>query len=237
MLKCIIIDDEPLAVKLLLDYAQKTEQIEAVAHYNNPIKAMQELDEYQPDVVFLDIQMPELSGIQFAKIVQKKYPVILTTAYEEYALEGYELDVIDYLLKPISLERFQLAIKKVEQRVQPIKHQPQQPAETGSAPEYIFVKSGYKTVRVDLADILYLEGLSDYVRIQTTNDTLLTLDTMKHLLEELPPTRFARVHRSYIVALDKIDFIERNRVIINDKYIPISSSYQEAFWQKIKPIS
>ena len=235
MLKCIIIDDEPLAVKLLADYATKTEGIEAVAQFTNPITAIQALEEHQPDFIFLDVQMPELSGIQFAKIVKGKYPVILTTAYEQYALQGYELDVVDYLLKPISLERFQQAVLKLQERQA-------SPAVSTSSPvvsakNYIFVKSGYKTIRIDLADILYLEGLSDYVRIQTTEESILTLDTMKHLVKELPGDRFMRVHRSYIVALDKIEFIERNRIIIQEKYIPISATYQEEFWQRIKPTS
>lgn len=235
MLKCIIIDDEPLAVKLLADYATKTEGIEAVAQFTNPITAIQALEEHQPDFIFLDVQMPELSGIQFAKIVKGKYPVILTTAYEQYALQGYELDVVDYLLKPISLERFQQAVLKLQERQTSPALNPSLP--TASAKNYIFVKSGYKTIRIDLTDILYLEGLSDYVRIQTTEESILTLDTMKHLVKELPGDRFMRVHRSYIVALDKIEFIERNRIIIQEKYIPISATYQEEFWQRIKPTS
>lgn len=233
MLKCIIIDDEPLAVKLLLDYASKTPDLEAVAHYSNPITGIQELEQFQPDVILLDVQMPELSGIQFAKIVQGKYPVILTTAYEQYALEGYDLNVVDYLLKPISLERFQQAIDKLQERLTTSTKS----ISTADTTQYIFVKSGYKTVRIDLADILYLEGLSDYVRIQTTKESILTLDTMKHLLAELPSDRFMRVHRSHIIALDKIDFIERNRIIIQEKYIPISASYLDEFWARIKPTS
>ena len=235
MLKCIIIDDEPLAVKLLADYATKTEGIEAVAQFTNPITAIQALEEHLPDFIFLDVQMPELSGIQFAKIVKGKYPVILTTAYEQYALQGYELDVVDYLLKPISLERFQQAVLKLQERQTSPVANPS--PSTASAKNYIFVKSGYKTIRIDLTDILYLEGLSDYVRIQTTEESILTLDTMKHLVKELPGDRFMRVHRSYIVALDKIEFIERNRIIIQEKYIPISATYQEEFWQRIKPTS
>ncbi len=235
MLKCIIIDDEPLAVKLLADYATKTDGIEAVAQFTNPITAIQALEEHQPDFIFLDVQMPELSGIQFAKIVKGKYPVILTTAYEQYALQGYELDVVDYLLKPISLERFRQAVLKLQERQTSPAANMSPP--TTSTINYIFVKSGYKTIRIDLADILYLEGLSDYVRIQTTEESILTLDTMKHLVKELPDDRFMRVHRSYIVALDKIEFIERNRIIIQEKYIPISATYQEEFWQRIKPTS
>ncbi|MEO0725285.1 MAG: LytTR family DNA-binding domain-containing protein [Bacteroidota bacterium] len=233
MLKCIIIDDEPLAVKLLLDHATQTTDIEVVAHFHNPIEGIQALEDYRPDLILLDVQMPELSGIQFAKIVQGRYPVILTTAYEQYALEGYQLDIVDYLLKPISLERFQQAITKMQQRLSG-QTKTKIAAETGITQDYIFVKSGYKTVRIDFDDILYLEGLSDYVRIQTKREAILTLDTMKHLLEALPNERFMRVHKSYIIALDKIDFIERNRITVDEKIIPISATYQEVFWERIK---
>ncbi len=236
MLKCMIIDDEPLAVKLLLNHTAQTTDIKAVAHFHNPIEGIQALEEFKPDFILLDVQMPELSGIQFAKIVQGKYPVILTTAYEQYALEGYQLDVVDYLVKPISLERFQQAISKIQQRLLGTT-KASSPIGSNALQAYIFVKSGYKTVRIDLDNILYLEGLSDYVRIQTTSEAILTLDTMKHLLQELPNERFIRVHKSYIIALDKIDFIERNRIMIDEKLIPISATYQEVFWKRIKPTS
>lgn len=228
MLNCMIIDDEPLAVRLLGDYVTKTEGLTLAGQFTNPIEALQSLDTTKVDLLFLDIQMPELSGIQFAKIIKGKYPVILTTAYEEYALQGYDLDVIDYLLKPISLERFQQAIAKAKLRIQPVSANPA--PTTLPATNHIFIKSGYQTQRIAYDDILYLEGLSDYVRIQTRQGAVLTLENMKDLVNVLPEQLFMRVHRSYIVALDKINYIENNRIVIDEKFIPISASYQEQFW-------
>lgn len=228
MLKCIIIDDEPLAGKLLADYVKKTDRIVLVNQFTNPIEGLQFLDKKQIDLIFLDIQMPELSGIQFAKIIKGKYPVILTTAYQEYALQGYELDIIDYLLKPISLERFQQAVNRALERVKPPTNVEPPPS---PSVDYMFIKSGYQTQRIVYDDILYLEGLSDYVRIQTKQGPVLTLDTMKNLVRLLPPHIFMRVHRSYIIALNKIEYIENNRIIIQEKHIPISASYQEDFWK------
>lgn len=229
MLKCIIIDDEPLALKLLGSYVTTTEDIELVASFTNPITALQALDQHEIDVIFLDVQMPELTGVQFAKIVKGKYPVILTTAYEEYALLGYELDIVDYLLKPISIERFQQAIHKLLGRA---------PSVSSNVPPvhdtYIFVKSGYRTLRIDLGDIQYLEGLSDYVRIQIDGESILTLENMKDILHRLPAQQFIRVHKSYAIALNKIDYIEKNRIIIADKYIPIGGTYQAHFWSRVE---
>ncbi len=229
MLNCIIIDDEPLAVRLLGDYVTKTEGLLLVDQFTNPIEGLQSLDKTKVDLLFLDIQMPELNGIQFAKIIKGKYPVILTTAYEEYALQGYDLDVIDYLLKPISLERFQQAIAKAQQRIQPIPTKSQKVDHLSN--NHIFIKSGYQTQRIAYDEILYLEGLSDYVRIQTKKGAILTLETMKNLATLLPEQLFMRVHRSYIVALSKINYIENNRIVIAEKHIPISASYQEKFWE------
>lgn len=228
MLNCMIIDDEPLAVRLLGDYVTKTEGLALAGQFTNPIEGLQSLATIKVDLLFLDIQMPELTGIQFAKIIKGKYPVIFTTAYEEYALQGYDLDVVDYLLKPISLERFQQAIAKALQRTQPVHNN--NAAVAPPATNHIFIKSGYQTQRIAYDDILYLEGLSDYVRIQTRRGAILTLENMKDLVNVLPEQLFMRVHRSYIVALDKINYIENNRIVIDEKHIPISASYQEQFW-------
>lgn len=231
MLRCLIIDDEPLAIKLLTDYVQRSEYTRLIEGYANPIKALQELDANPPDLILLDVQMPELTGIQFAKIVQGKYPVIITTAYSDYALEGYELDIVDYLLKPISFERFQQAVLKVLRRETPTQPSEQPPS---PAADYLFIKSGYKTQRIDIDDILYLEGLSDYVRIQTGKGPILTLDTLRNFAESLPQDQFMRVHKSWIVSFAKIDYIERNRIVIGDQRIPIGATYQKAFWEKIE---
>ena len=228
MLRCLIIDDEPPAIKLLQNYVERHELLTLAAAYSNPIEALQQIDQHAIDFILLDIQMPELSGVQFAKIVKGKYPVILTTAYETYALAGYELHVVDYLLKPISYERFSAAIDKV-----PNADAAADTTSSTQARDYIFVKNGYLTQRIDLNQILWLEGLSDYVRIQTSSGPILTLDTLKNFATTLPTDRFIRVHRSYLVAIDKIDYIERNRIVIGEQRIPIGGTYQEAFWQRI----
>ena len=233
-MNCLIIDDEPLAVKLLSDYVQKTEGLALLNAFTNPIVALQSLNENPPDLVFLDIQMPELTGVQFLKITNRKYPVILTTAYEQYALEGYEHDVIDYLLKPISYERFLVAISKARERIKPTESVAEIVVKPTIVTDYIFVKSEYKIQKIDFADILYLEGLGDYVAIHLASEKILTLENMKDLAAQLPDDRFVRVHRSYIVSLKKINFIERHRIVINDKYIPISNSYKEAFYAQIR---
>lgn len=230
-LQCLLIDDEPLALQLLSDYIEKTEELALLGAFSDPIKALQFTYEKRPDLIFLDIQMPELTGIQLLKIFQQKYPIILTTAYQQYALDGYEHDVIDYLLKPIAYDRFLIALQKFHQR---------QPTATSSAPsspvgDRIFVKSEYRVLRINFAEILFLEGLGDYVAIHTTKGKILTLENMKHFEAVLPTQLFMRVHKSYIIAFAKIDFIERNRVVIKDQRIPVSDSYKQPFWKRIKP--
>jgi len=236
MYRCLIIDDEPLAVQLLSDYVQRHESCALAVAHTDPYVALRSLDEMEVDLILLDIQMPELSGMQFAKIVQGRYPVILTTAYEEFALQGYELDVIDYLLKPIAYERFEAAIHRLQERLQPKPAASDGPtgALSAGSSDVIFVKSGYRTQRIDLEAVLYLEGLSDYVRLQTQDGPILTLDTLRNFEQTLPTERFVRVHKSYIVALPHIDYIERSRIIIGEQRIPIGATYQEAFWQRIR---
>ncbi|MEN0050093.1 MAG: LytTR family DNA-binding domain-containing protein [Bacteroidota bacterium] len=232
MIKCLIIDDEPLAIQLLADYVQKSKDLELVHTFSNPIEALHFLAENEVDLLFLDIQMPELTGIQLMKITKGKYQVILTTAYDQYALDSYDFDVIDYLMKPISLDRFMLAVEKAKKRIQT-----ETPTvvvkEAANTKDYIFVKSGYKTLKINLSDILHLESLGDYVAIHTENEKILTLENMSHFEDILPSEDFLRVHRSHIIALSKINFIERNRIVIQEKYIPISASYQAAFWERI----
>ena len=232
MLNCIIIDDEPLAIDLLKDYVSKTQFLELLASFTNPIEAMHFANDNDVDLILLDIQMPELTGIQFMKIMQDKSNFILTTAYDKFALEGYEYDVIDFLLKPITFERFMVAANKAKDRLvnlsDSINKESQEPK------DYIFVKSEYKIQKVDLSDILYLEGMGDYINIQRSSGKLLTLENIKSFHERLPSSRFLRVHKSYIISLEKIDFIERNRVKIGDKLIPISNTYQKDFWKRVK---
>jgi DNA-binding LytR/AlgR family response regulator len=235
MLNCLIIDDEPLAIRLLSDYLEKTEGLSLLKAFTDPIEALQFADKQTPDLIFLDIQMPELTGIQFMKIANGKYPIILTTAYDHYALDSYEFDVIDYLLKPISLDRFMIAANKARKRLQPAVASVSvaSPANQEVPLDYIFVKSDYKTLKIDLADIYYLEGLGDYVAIHLKEKKILTLENMKHFEATLPEQNFIRVHKSFLVGIDKIEFIERNRIVIKDQRLPIGATYRDAFWDRI----
>ncbi len=235
MLKCIIIDDEPLAIQLLSDYAIKSKDLELVGSYTNPLEAFHSLQHQAVDLIFLDIQMPELTGIQFMQLAKNEQLYILTTAYDNYALQGYDFDVVDYLLKPISLDRFLAAVEKAKERknvAQSALASPIPPSVQNN--NFMFVKTGYKTQRIQYDAILYFEGLSDYVAIHTSKEKILTLEKMKHFAQTLPDHLFVRVHKSFIVSIEKIDFIERNRISIGDKYIPIGATYAAAFWEKIK---
>jgi DNA-binding LytR/AlgR family response regulator len=230
-IKSVIIDDEPLAIQLLEEYIQKSDDIECIATFSNPIQGLQFVHEHGVDLIFLDIQMPELTGIQMMKILNKKHQIILTTAYNQYAVDGFEFDVDDYLLKPISYERFLRSIEKVQKR---LNHQPPTPNITVDRSQpYIFVKSEYKVQKIDLENILYFEGLGDYVAIHTTTGKILTLEKMKQFEKSLPQHRFVRVHRSYIVHIAKIEYIERSRIVIQNNRIPISDSYKDKFWNLI----
>lgn len=235
MLNCLIIDDEPLAIRLLSDYIEKTEGLSLLHTFTDPIEALQFAEKQSPDLIFLDIQMPELTGIQFMKIANGKYPIILTTAYDHYALDSYAFDVIDYLLKPISLDRFMIAANKAKTRLQPAGASTamEKPVNQEVSLGYIFVKSDYKTLKINLTDIYYLEGLGDYVAIHLKDKKILTLENMKHFEATLPEQNFIRVHKSFLVGLDKIEFIERNRIVIKDQRLPIGATYKEAFWAKI----
>ncbi len=226
MIRCILIDDEPLALELLKSHVEKTEGICVVASYSDPIKALQEVDVLKPDLIFCDIQMPELTGIQFSKIIGDKFPIVFTTAYDQYAIEGYELNVIDYLLKPISLERFQKAVDKTVLKNNSI--------ETNIDQDYIFVKSEYKTIKVDLQDIHYIKGMADYVTLILKDKKIHTLENLKHYEKTLPSKRFMRIHKSYIISIDKIEFIERARVVLLGDYIPVSDTYKKAFLKRIE---
>ncbi len=238
MIKCLVVDDEPLALHILEDYISKIPFLQLVKATTNPIEALQLVQEGSVDLVFLDVQMPELTGIQFLKIANGKVKVILTTAYSQYALEGYELDVVDYLLKPIAFDRFYKSVQKAQQIVSPsaasalpAKEEPAQQQDLLS--DFIFVKTEHKIQKVYLNDILFIEGLKDYISIFTTTERIITLQIMKKMEEALPERHFIRVHKSYIVAINKIDSIERSRIWIKDKIIPVGDTYREEFFKII----
>lgn len=225
-LTCVIVEDEPLARKLLVQYVEKTPGLELLRALSSPLAALEFLKDNAPDVLFLDVQMPEITGIGLLKILPRKPIVVLTTAYSEYALEGYELDVTDYLLKPITFERFLKCVEKVRQVVgQPTLVPVLNPA-PAAAPTYLFVKDGTKSVRVDMAQIQYIEGLKDYVRIHTPDKKITTLQSLKKLVALLPEKEFVRVHHSYIVALKWVEEVHRDEVRIAGTLLSVSDTYR-----------
>jgi DNA-binding LytR/AlgR family response regulator len=224
-IKCIVVDDEPLAVSLLGSYVEKMPFLELVFSTENPIEALEYIQKNEADLIFLDIQMPELTGINFMKIVGDKLKYILTTAYAEYALEGYEHNVIDYLLKPISFGRFEKSALKAQERFS---------VNQDSQNSYFFIKSSGQQHRVNFDDILYIESIKDYVNIKTENQEYIVLDTLKSLENQLPEN-FARVHKSFILNLEKIEKIDIKNVFLSSgKEIPIGETYKSEFFLKIK---
>ncbi len=227
-LKCIIVDDEPLARNLLTEYIKKVPYLDLVKTCSTPQEALEALRNYPIDLMFLDIQMPEITGTTLLRTLQKRPMVILTTAYSEYALESYELDVVDYLLKPITLERFLRAVGKVNELSALPASLPAQPVQETGQP-FVFVKDGTKLVKILWEDILYIEGLKDYVTIHTKQQKIVSLQRLKLMEETLPPDQFIRIHNSFIIALRAIDTIHKDKVQIGTVFLPISDSYRKAF--------
>jgi DNA-binding LytR/AlgR family response regulator len=219
----IIVDDEPLAQEILETYITKFPALNLVTKCNNAIEAFEALKNEDIDLMFLDIQMPQISGLEFLKTLSKPPKVIFTTAYSEHALESYELGVVDYLLKPISFERFAKAANKAIAQ----DSEQNSPSAAPSSSDFIFVKSDKKLIKVLFEEIYYIEGLKDYVILHTPNGRLVTLQTMKSLESKLPTKIFMRSHRSYIINLQKIDVLEGNMVYINKKSLPIGKNYKD----------
>ncbi|MEI7581177.1 LytTR family DNA-binding domain-containing protein [Runella sp.] len=230
-LTCVVVEDEPLARNLMEQYILKVSHLQLVKSFSNPLAALDFLRNNSVDILFSDIQMPEITGISLLKILPKKPLVILTTAYSEYALEGYELDVVDYLLKPITLERFLKAVERATQRFTPLStiSLPETAFPAEPSPQSIFVKDGTKLVKIRLNEILYIEGLKDYVSIYTKDKKVVTLQTLKSLEVQLIPHQFIRVHHSYIVSFEAIDAIEKEKIQIGKVWIPISDTYRKSF--------
>lgn len=241
MIHCLVVDDEAPALAILADYIGQVPFLTLVGTTTNPVEGLTLVQQGQVDLVFLDIQMPRLTGLQFLKLAGSRCKVVLTTAYPEYALEGYENDVVDYLLKPISFERFFKAAQKT------LSLQPtlatEMPAATAPLaapafppPGHLFVKGETKNkfLRVSYADILYIEGLSNYVSIHLPAQRIITYQSLKELTETLPQPPFLRVHKSYIVSLDKIRMVDGNTIYIQDKLIPVSETYREQLYRLIR---
>jgi two-component system, LytTR family, response regulator len=232
MIRAIAIDDEPLALRVIEAHAKKLENLELVRTTTNAIEGLLEAQSGNVDLVFLDIQMPSLTGIQFMQILQGKCKIILTTAYTQYALESYEHNVVDYLLKPISLDRFQKAVNKIalENRVN---SEIILPSNTNHQPDCIFIKTEYKLLKINHSDILYVEGGKDYITVFTKTEKVLSLSSLTKLQESLPYPQFLRVHKSYLVALDKIESVERQRIFLGKTVIPIGDTYKDEFFRVV----
>ena len=222
---CLTIDDEPLALEKINGFVEQLPQLKLEASFDNARDALSFLASHPVDILFLDIQMDRLTGLDLLAALPEKPQVILTTAYSEYALKGYELEVTDYILKPFSFERFaratNLAIKRLDEK-----------ASTPST-EFIFVKTDYRLVKIKLDDILYIEGMRDFRCIVTTSGKILTQQTFGSFEEQLPATAFVRIHKSYMVAIDKIESIEKHRIKIGKELLPVSESYRDSFYKVI----
>lgn len=227
-IKCLAIDDEPLALKQIGGYIKKTPFLELVALCNNAFDAMGFLQADQVNLMFVDINMPDLSGMDFVKSLSEKPFIIFTTAYSEYAIEGFKVDAIDYLLKPIGYKDFLRAVNKVNTLFDLIKHK-SNPIKT--SPDHLFVKSEYRLIRIELSEIKYIESMHEYVRFHLISEKpVMTLASLKSIEEQLPPERFLRVHRSFIVNTERIKVIERNRIVFeNNIFIPVSDQYKAKF--------
>ncbi|PSL48394.1 LytTR family two component transcriptional regulator [Chitinophaga niastensis] len=228
-LKCIVVDDEPLAAQVMVAFIKKTPDLELLRSFHHPLEALAFVKHEKVDLVFLDIQMPELSGIEFMQLKQAGTDVIIVSAYDEYAAESFDQEAIDYLLKPVSFERFARAVQRVITRRTPLVGSMAAPA----FDEYIFVRTDKRIIRLDIKDILFVEALRNYVAIQTPKQKILTLQNLRSFEEILAPYRFFRVHKSYIIALDKIDSIERQRIFIGEHNIPIGDAYLKQFMDTI----
>lgn len=232
IIKALIVDDEPLAQNVIQQYAKKLPQLSIEGTCNDAICAHDVLQKKEIDLLFLDINMPKLSGIAFLRNLKSAPLVIFTTAYSEYALEGFELDAIDYLKKPFSFDRFCKAVFKAEELLQ-LKHTSHLQTNTENLTDFLFIKSNKKTIKVKFNDIYYIEGLGDYIQIHLQNQKIVTNLSMKKILNLLPERKFYRIHKSFIISLDKIDLVEGNMVQINKNKLPVGNSYRQDFMEFI----
>lgn len=230
--KCLVLDDEQHSIDILTDYVEKTPNLSLLAAFKNPIDAISLIQTETIDIAFIDVQMPNLTGLQFLKLLDKKTKVVLCTAYSEYAIDGYELNVVDYLLKPISFDRFLRAVKKIEENSQPTI----QNNVNKSEDEYIFVKaeSKGKFIKINLRDILFIEGLGNYQKIQLPNNQVVCQLKMKNLEDQLSTGGFVRVHKSFLVPINKISQIEGNKIMIDTHQIPIGDNFKDALFLTLK---
>lgn len=237
-LHCIAVDDEPLALDHVCSYIEQTPFLELIGKYNNAIDALKTIHDRQPDLIFLDIQMDDLTGIELARVIESgkglhKSRIVFTTAFNQFALEGYKVDALDYLLKPFSYEEFLGAAHKALNYKQLLINSTHAESKPGQQGEYLFLKSEYQLVRLAYKDILYIEGLKDYVKVHIVDreKPVLSLTSLKALEEKLPPAQFMRVHRSFIVSLEKINTITKSTVHIGNTHITVGEKYKDTFQQ------
>lgn len=230
-INCIAIDDEPLALSKIEAFIGRIPDLRLSKTFDNPIDALVWMKENRTDLIFLDIQMEQLTGIEFLESAGTTTKVIIVSAFDQYAIKGYDLNVTDYLLKPFSFQRFVQAVNKV---MDYYAHTPGNAGISGANDRFIFVKTEYRLERIDLDQILYIKGMKDYLRFICTDKKIMTLQSFNKLESSLPPKKFCRVHKSYIVAIDKIKSVERNVIIIADQRIPVSNTYRESFFSRIK---
>ncbi|WP_312313818.1 LytR/AlgR family response regulator transcription factor [Empedobacter brevis] len=230
-LSCIIVDDEPPAIRILQKYTEQLSDLECVAVTNKAIETLELVNKYNPDVLFLDIQMPELTGIQLSTLLKAKVNIIFTTAYSQFALEGYELNVTDYLLKPISFDRFIQAVEKVRQQVQFSSKNESSTESDG----YFFVKTDGKNrfKKIKLSDICYLESIKNYVILHTETEQIVTYNTLKYYEENLPESQFVKIHKSFLVSFHKIEKTDTNEIWILGKGLSLGETYKNLFFEKI----
>ncbi|HEY9045572.1 MAG TPA: LytTR family DNA-binding domain-containing protein [Ohtaekwangia sp.] len=229
MIKAIAIDDETLALQVIENFCQRVEFVSLEKSFNKPNEALKYISKFPVDLLFLDINMPSLTGIELYKEIEQNTMVIFTTAYTEYAVEGFNLSAIDYLLKPFTFERFLQAVNKADEYHQHI-HQKAKPEQ-----QYLFIRADYSLVKINMADILFVEGLDDYLRIHLQNQKpVVARMTLKVMLEKLPPQAFVRVHRSYIVAFSRIQNIRNKIITVAGEEIPVGTSYEEAFFKALE---
>lgn len=232
-IRCAILDDEPMAVALLSKYLERIPSLELIKATTNPFEVLNLVKETTIDVLFIDIQMPELTGLQMMEMLGNTTKFVITSAYSEYALKGYEHNVIDYLLKPISFDRFYKCVQKIENILDDKPLDITTKIEDKSD-DFIFVKTDGKLVKINLSDLILIEGLKDYLYLHLKNEKLIVLDLMKEFEAKLPTSDFMRIHKSYIIRLDQIETIERNRIFVQDKIIPVGETYKSKFneWMK-----
>jgi DNA-binding LytR/AlgR family response regulator len=243
MINCIIIDDEPLAREGIASYVREIDFLHLVATAENPIELAKLLDQHPIDLIFLDIQMPKMNGLEFLKTLQHPPMVIITTAYPNHALKGFQLNVLDYLVKPITFDRFFKSVKKAHDYYRLLNRSDDPASQKDGPDDYFFIRCGSKYEKIPFGQILYIEGMQNYITIYTQKGKFITLLYLKNLEENLDSASFIRVHKSYIVAIDKIEGIEGNEILIQSHRIPISRNYRDAvlarvvsgkLWDKIK---